>query len=125
MTRDAEELTEELTEEQLEGLRGLLESRLAEVKQGLSASSADAKPVGLDLSIGRLTRVDALQQQHMATARRNRLQIQLAQIQQALTKLGAGDYGECVRCDEPISYARLRVRPETPFCVRCQGKSGG
>jgi DnaK suppressor protein len=121
MSRDAEELSED----QLETLRTLLAARLEEVQQGLAASTDAARPVGLDLSIGRLTRVDALQQQHMATARKNRLQSQLAQIQQALAKLHAGSYGECVRCDEPIGYARLRVRPETPFCVRCQGRSGG
>jgi DnaK suppressor protein len=121
MSREAEVLTEE----QLERLRAVLQARLGEVQQGLAASSDDAKPVGLDLAIGRLTRVDALQQQHMATARRNRLRTQLAQVQQALAKLNAGTYGECVRCEEPIGFARLQVRPETPFCVRCQGGSGG
>jgi DnaK suppressor protein len=112
---------DELTEAQLESLRDLLHQKRDEVQQGLAASREDARPVGLDLSIGRLTRVDALQQQHMAAARRGRLETQLAQIQQALSKLLAGTYGECVRCGEPIAYARLKVRPESPFCIRCQG----
>jgi DnaK suppressor protein len=91
-----------------------------EVQQGLLASGNDARPVDLELSIGRLTRVDALQQQHMAAARRQRLTTQLAQIQQALGKVEAGTYGECVACEEPIGYARLSARPESPFCVECQ-----
>jgi DnaK suppressor protein len=114
-----------LTVKQFESLRELLRQRREEVRQGLAASKDDARPVGLDLSIGRLTRVDALQQQHMATARTQRLETQLAQIQQAFAKLQAGNYGECVRCGEPIGYARLSVRPEAPFCVRCQAGSGG
>jgi DnaK suppressor protein len=110
-----------LTEAQLESLRELLRLKRDEVQQGLAASRDDARPVDLELSIGRLTRVDALQQQHMAAARRWRLETQLAQIQQALSKMLAGTYGECVRCGEPIGYARLKARPESPFCIRCQG----
>ncbi len=111
----------ELTADELEHLQTLLEARLHDVQRALAASTDDARPVNLDLSIGRLTRVDALQQQHMATARRHRLQTQLAQIQQALSKAAGGTYGDCVRCGEPIGYARLEVTPESPFCIRCQG----
>lgn len=110
----------ELTGEQLEALRELLGEQLEEVQQSLAASKEDAQPVGLDLPIGRLTRMDAMQQQHMAATRRQRLEVQLAQITQALGKLRAGTYGECIRCGDPIGYPRLRVRPETPFCLHCQ-----
>lgn len=109
-----------LSQEQVTSLSALLEARLVEVQEGLAMSTDNARPVDLNLSIGRLTRVDALQQQHMASAQKNRLQIQLAQIRQALARIASGAYGECVRCAEPIGYARLRVRPETPFCVDCQ-----
>ncbi|MFW6051712.1 MAG: TraR/DksA family transcriptional regulator [Myxococcota bacterium] len=114
----------ELTDAQLEDLRVLLTEKRDAIRATLTASEDDARPVGLDLSIGRLTRVDALQQQHMATARRERLETQLSQIQQALGRLDSGAYGDCLRCDEPIAFARLKVRPEAPFCVRCQGGRG-
>lgn len=115
---------EPLTDGEIEDLHELLRRRRGEVQQALAASKEDARPVGLDLSIGRLTRVDALQQQHMAAARRQRLETQLAQIDQALRRLPAGAYGDCMRCEEPIGYARLRVRPEAPFCMSCQGGAG-
>jgi DnaK suppressor protein len=116
---------DELTAEQLELLGDVLRQRLADVHRDLSASKEDARPVGLDLSIGRLSRVDALQQQHMAEARRQRLETQVAQIQQALGKLNGGTFGECLRCGEPIGFARLKVRPEASLCVRCQSGSRG
>jgi hypothetical protein len=56
-------MNDELNEAQLAELKALLEKAEQDVTQGLSASSADAKPVDLGLSIGRLSRVDALQQQ--------------------------------------------------------------
>jgi DnaK suppressor protein len=113
-----------LTQAQRDALGALLHQKRDEIQQALSASREDARPVGLDLSIGRLTRVDALQQQHMAAARRRSLELQSAQVQQALGKLASGTYGECARCGEPIGYARLKVRPESPSCIRCQAGAG-
>jgi frataxin-like iron-binding protein CyaY len=57
------------TEDELREFRRLVDERLAEVEASLKLASADAKPVGLDLAIGRVSRIDALQQQQIAVAR--------------------------------------------------------
>jgi DnaK suppressor protein len=108
-----------LSREQLEALRDRLEVAERETLAGLAASTADAKPVGLELSIGRLTRVDALQSQHMAEARRQRLTVQLAQIRSALGRVRDGSYGVCAECGEPIPFERLKARPEALQCKDC------
>jgi len=41
----------------------------------------------------------------------------LARIDEALLRLGAGQYGSCFECAEEISDRRLRAMP---FAVRCQ-----
>jgi DnaK suppressor protein len=112
-----------LTGEQVERLRAVLEKRRKDVERGLAAAGEDAAPVGLDLSIGRLTRVDALQQQHMASSRRRQLEVELARIRQALARIEGPTFGECDLCGEPIGYRRLLVRPEATLCVRCQEES--
>lgn len=114
---------EELSLQELEELRQLLEAARMSVEQQLSASAAGAKPVDLGLSIGRLSRVDAMQQQQMALARRQRAELQLTQVRTALARLSSGGYGACLRCGQSIGYARLRARPETTLCRDCQ--SGG
>lgn len=118
-------MSDELNEAQLAELKTLLEKAEQDVAQGLSASSADAKPVDLGLSIGRLSRVDALQQQHMAMARRQRVEVQLQQVRSALSRMKSGTYGACIKCGEPIEFARLKARPETPVCRDCQLGGGG
>lgn len=110
----------ELDDVRLEELRVLLVEREAEARQGLEASTEDAKPVDLGLSIGRLSRVDAMQHQQVALARRKHMAVQQQQLRSALARVDAGTYGLCLECDEPIGYARLRARPETPLCRRCQ-----
>jgi DnaK suppressor protein len=113
---------EDLTEAQVEELRAALLATKAENDRHLEASTEDAKPVDLELSIGRLSRMDALQQQHMALARLRRVEQQQDQIRAALRRIEEGDYGACLRCGEPISFQRLRVRPEAALCRECQSE---
>lgn len=109
---------DELTADRLVALTLALEQRRTELQRALEATRDDSRE--LELSIGRLTRMDAMQQQQMAAALRQRLETQLAQVQRALGKLVEGSYGQCANCEEPIGMARLLVKPEAPFCVPCQ-----
>lgn len=111
---------EPLTAAERTELRALLDAREAETLDALAMATQGAQPVDLGIAIGRLTRVDAMQQQQMAAASRRRLEGQIAQIKQAFARMGDDTYGECVACEEPIGLARLRVKPEAPFCLRCQ-----
>lgn len=88
---------------------------------GLSAESR--KPVALDQqSVGRLSRMDAMQMQAMAEATERQRAIELTRVEAALARLETGDFGYCASCDEPIGEKRLRLDPATPFCIDCAGK---
>ncbi|MBI4904458.1 MAG: TraR/DksA family transcriptional regulator [Acidobacteria bacterium] len=41
-------------------------------------------------------------------------------INEAIDRVNAGDYGTCLRCEEPIPQRRLEVIPWAKFCVSCQ-----
>lgn len=41
------------------------------------------------------------------------------EVQQALVRLDEGTYGECGKCGEPISAARLEALPAASFCINC------
>jgi RNA polymerase-binding protein DksA len=43
----------------------------------------------------------------------------LRRIEQALTSLHTRSYGICSRCDHEIPYARLKVQPDSLYCVPC------
>lgn len=43
----------------------------------------------------------------------------LRRIEQALTSLHTRSYGICSRCDQEIPYARLKVQPDSLYCVPC------
>ena len=88
---------------------------------GLSAMSAESRgAVELDQSrVGRLSRMDAMQQQEMAKASEGQRAQQVARIDAALARMASGDYGHCLDCGEEIAAKRLAVDPATPLCIDC------
>lgn len=111
---------DELTGQQLSELREHLAEEKTRLEEVLKFSKDGAKPVGLDEPIGRLSRMDAIQQQQMTKANRAAYERKLQLIGVALEQLGKDEYGYCRSCEEPIGYRRLKARPETPFCLECQ-----
>ena len=116
---------EELTPAQSAELRQLIEQQCDELERLLAGTVESSKPVQLDQPIGRLSRMDALQQQQMAKASRDAQQQRLQLLRNALLAIANGTYGACRICEEPIGYQRLKVRPETPFCLGCQSRREG
>ena len=104
----------------LEAARALLQARRDELMRLASSTAEDSAPVELDQTrVGRLSRMDALQGQAMAQETARRREVELQRIDAALARVDAGDYGYCVRCDEEIAPARLKIDPATPTCVDC------
>ena len=110
----------DLTDQQLEGFQERLSAAKEAIDALLTQTEADSRPVDLDLPIGRLTRIDAIQMQAMAQMNRFQLDIRRQQVDGALEALEAGRYGQCRSCKGPIDLERLQVLPESPFCLACQ-----
>ena len=89
--------------------------------QDLRDKSKQARaPVELDQqSVGRLSRIDALQKQNMELATEQRRQIRIKAVEAALSRIEAGDFGYCVICDEAIAPQRLCFDPALAACVSC------
>jgi DnaK suppressor protein len=113
---------DELSEAQLGELESVLESLKQDLTRLLADTSEAADPVDLDEPIGRLSRMDAMQQQQMQAANRQAATRKRQQVSAALGRLAAGEYGDCQSCGEPIGYPRLSASPEAPFCLDCQSR---
>jgi len=92
---------------------------------GLQETADEAsRTVELDqTSVGRLSRMDALQEQAMSQERGRRRQIELQKIAAALRRIEAGNYGDCVLCGEEIAIRRLELDAAVPLCINCASKS--
>lgn len=99
----------------------LIAAQLAQVELALAQADANAGTVMLDQSsVGRLSRMDAMQQQAMASSQRALLQRRKAQLQAAMKRLENGSFGTCCDCGDDIALPRLEADAGTPFCADCQ-----
>ena len=109
-----------LTKDQLAELREELEAQLARLLRSIEASEAALVPVELDQSrVGRLSRMDELQNQSLTRNLHEREKIRLGLIRSALERMDEGTFGACAACGSEIPYDRLLVFPEAPECGSC------
>lgn len=103
--------------------RQKLLARRAELAEEDRMSMEARAPVTLQQdSVGRLSRIDAMQQQQMALAAEKRRQSERGRIAAALHRLDQGEWGSCLTCGEEIAARRLEHDPSVAECVGCAGK---
>lgn len=106
--------------------RELLNLELARIADDIGEANNAAGTVMLDQSsVGRLSRMDAMQQQAMAQGMRARLETRKRQLQAALERIEAGTYGVCCACDAELEVERLRSDPAVVFCADCRAEREG
>ena len=103
--------------------RGLLLQQQQVLIDVLDSGKNAAGTVKLDqTSVGRLSRMDALQSQAMLQEASRRREQSLRDISEALKRIDSGDYGFCGDCGDVIPEKRLQIRPTALFCILCSSK---
>ncbi len=81
-----------------------------------------SKPVAPDNAIGRLSRMEAINDKSVSEASLASAQLKLSRLETALGKIDDPDFGVCSVCEQPIPPGRVMLMPENPFCVPCAEK---
>lgn len=111
-----------LTATQRTELESELIRQLGKLEGSMRVTDEALRPVELDqTAVGRLSRMDSLQNQGLTKNLREREQVKLALLREAIERLAAGTYGTCSACGGAIPFERLFVFPEAPDCVACGG----
>lgn len=109
-----------LTAEQIESLKADLQRAANKLRRSMEISDEAARPVNLDqTAVGRLSRIDAMQNQSLTQGLQDRERIKASQLTEALQRIEDGTYGICTGCEGPIRYERLMLFPETRTCSAC------
>ncbi len=103
----------------LDAIEKRLEDRLAAITASQDENKGGNTVVLDQTSVGRLSRMDAMQQQAMAQAASRLADLERQRIQSALSRLRSGEYGYCVSCGEEIFEKRLQNDPSVPTCIAC------
>ena len=109
-----------MSESDLENMRKALTRRLEELRRSIDDTAASRKSVQLDqTTVGRLSRMDAMQMQAMALAEERMRNQEIERIKGTLVRIDSDDFGYCVTCGEEIAPKRLAVDPTSATCIRC------
>lgn len=107
-----------LNTEDLEQFRAKLTTMQGEIPAISESAAQDLKAVALDqTSVGRVSRIDALQLQRMSQETARRRQQLLLKVEGALRRIESGRFGVCFLCEAEID---LRRRSADPTITRCR-----
>lgn len=94
-----------------------LQQDLQELQQEFAQSGDIVK---LDQSsVGRLSRMDAMQAQQMALEASRRREMNAEKIEGGLRRIESGHFGYCFYCEEAIDIKRLEADPTNTRCLKC------
>jgi len=77
------------------------------------------KPIAPDVAIGRISRMDAINNKSVAEAALRQAEEKLRNLQRVSSKIDDKDFGICLKCHKPIPLGRILIRPESLDCVNC------
>ncbi len=78
-----------------------------------------SKPVAPDDAIGRVSRMDAINNRSIVEASLRQAESKLVALNRVLDSYGTSDFGICLKCKQPIPIGRVLLRPESLYCVNC------
>lgn len=103
-----------------EELKEKLREQIAKTEEKLVSYEAMSAPITPDDSIGRVTRMDAINNRSVAQAAFSQAKDKLQKLKHMLATVDDDpNFGNCKRCGRPIPPMRVILMPESPFCVRC------
>ena len=111
-----------LSKEKLEVFRKQLLTRRDALAKNLRQKNQELLIEEEDTFADSVDQASADADKNLAVQMKNREQGVLAQIDEALRRLEAGTFGECDRCGESISEARLQAFPFTTLCIDCKAE---
>ena len=105
-------------EEQLK-VKKAIEESIHSTEKDIENLKVVTKPISPENAIGRVSRIDAINNKSVNEAALRSAMNRLLLLQTALLRVANEDYGLCTRCKTPIPIQRILLMPQSSLCVRC------
>jgi DnaK suppressor protein len=102
-----------------EKLKQKIEGLIVKLEEEISKLEEATKPIGPENAIGRVSRMDAINNKSVTEASLRSSKRKLSSLRVAITKTDSPDFGICSRCKRPIAQGRLMFMPESTRCIHC------
>ena len=104
---------------ELKAIKQRLILEIDNTQKKIDECSEVCKPIAPENSIGRITRMDAINNKSVVEAALRELTKKMSQLKVMQNKINEPDFGFCNKCERKIPFGRLILRPHSNFCVTC------
>lgn len=101
-----------------ESIKKLIE----ETNKSISSLKDLTKPISPENAIGRVSRMDAINNKSVNEAALRNAFNNLTLLESALERINHEDFGICIRCKNKIPIERILIMPQTSRCVYCASR---
>ncbi len=108
-----------MEKQQKQDIRIKIEQAIATTEQDISSLEELTRPIAPDNAIGRLSRMDAINNRSINQSTLVTTRQKLIMLNRALGRIDDPEFGICTECGEPIPVARIMIMPEASLCVPC------
>jgi len=77
------------------------------------------QPIGPDNAIGRISRMDAINNKSITDNQVRQNEAKLKKMRKVLEEKDSSAFGHCFNCEKPISIPRLMYMPQSRKCINC------
>ena len=102
-----------------EGIRQRLQEAIVKAEKKVARYESLTQPIAPDNAIGRVSRMDAINNKAVSDAALRKAQEHLAGLRSHLQALDTPEFGRCSKCHNPIPVERILLAPASRFCVNC------
>ena len=108
-----------MTKEELKNIEHIVNQEIDKTMQSIINYKELTKPIAPENAIGRVSRMDAINNKSVNDAALKKAEQKLKNLQIALSNISDSDFGICHKCKNIIPIGRIMLMPQSRFCVHC------
>ena len=108
-----------MTIKELNSIETSIKVEIIKTQASISKYKELTKPIAPENAIGRISRMDAINNKTVNEAALRKAEHKLGNLKVALSNIHDTDFGLCSKCKSQIPIGRILLMPQSRFCVNC------
>lgn len=108
-----------MTDKEKSDIKIIVLEEITKTNKSIADYKEITKPISPENAIGRISRMDAINNKSVAEAALRQAESKLKNLHLVLDSIEDKDFGLCLKCQKPIPIGRILLMPQSRFCVNC------
>lgn len=100
-------------------IENIIIEKIIKLKDDILDLKEMTKPIAPENSIGRVSRMDAINNKSINDAALLKREEKLKNLERAKERLNQESFGKCNKCNQAINWERMKIMPESVLCMKC------